>query len=285
VFKLDTSNSLTVLHTFKGPDGSFPYSNVLTIHGSLYGTTRVGGSGCGAGCGVLFKISELGSYSVVHKFTNDAGSAPTSIIPDPAGNIYGMTAGGDHGKLFYGSIFKFDTSGNFSTLFTFTNRDQGNQPVFGKLIRDVNGNFHGATTLGGTGCLQDDCGVVFRLSATNVETIVHTFHQRAAGLGPKGGVVDLNGALYGTTAGGGGENGNPDDGVLFEIGNTGQYTVLHRFLGTDGYAPVGGPVVASDHSIYGATAYGGTGACKDFGQTGCGTIYKLIPAASVPPSE
>jgi uncharacterized repeat protein (TIGR03803 family) len=278
VFKLDTSHSLTVLHTFKGPEGKLPLSNVVVINGSIYGTTRFGGTGCGMGCGVLFKISELGSYTVLHRFAETEGPDPTDIIRDPAGNIYGITFGGDNQtthKLFYGTIFKLDPSENFSTLFTFTSLATGEFPM-GRLIRDVNGNFHGTTREGGTGCLKNDCGVVYRLSAAGVQSILHTFHQVAAGITPEGGVVDLDGALYGTTADGG--DATCDCGVLFSIGNTGQYTVLHRFTGLDGHSPLGELTLTSDHTIYGTTFSGGTGTgCNN--SLGCGVIYKLTPAS------
>ena len=278
VFKLDTSHSLIVLHTFKGPEGKLPLSNVVMIKGSIYGTTRFGGTGCGDGCGVLFKISELGSYTVLHHFAETDGPAPTDIIRDPDGNIYGVTFGGDNTtthKLFYGAIFKFDPSENFSTLFTFTSLATGEFPI-GRLIRDVNGNFHGTTIDGGAGCLKNDCGVVYRLSSTGVQSILHDFHAVAAGITPEGGVVDLNGALYGTTVNGG--DATCECGVLFSIGNTGQYTVLHRFTGLDGNSPQGELTLTNDDTIYGTTFDGGTGTGCNNSSQGCGVIYKLTPA-------
>jgi len=59
VFKLDTTDQLTVLHAFTGgSDGSNPDSVVLDGAGHLYGTAATGGSRCrDQGCGVVFKIT------------------------------------------------------------------------------------------------------------------------------------------------------------------------------------------------------------------------------------
>ena len=59
VFKLDTKGTETVLHNFSGPDGANPISiPIMDANGDLYGTTTAGGgSGCGIGCGVVFKLS------------------------------------------------------------------------------------------------------------------------------------------------------------------------------------------------------------------------------------
>jgi uncharacterized repeat protein (TIGR03803 family) len=60
VFKLDTTGTETVLHTFTGgADGSNPAASLLLdSSGNLYGTAYQGGTGCnGSGCGVVFKIT------------------------------------------------------------------------------------------------------------------------------------------------------------------------------------------------------------------------------------
>ena len=62
VFKLTFANgswTLTDLHDFSGPDGSFPLSSlVIDSAGNLYGTASTGGTGtaCMNGCGVVFRI-------------------------------------------------------------------------------------------------------------------------------------------------------------------------------------------------------------------------------------
>jgi uncharacterized repeat protein (TIGR03803 family) len=61
VFKLDTTGTLTVLHTFEATDGSYPKGGVVRdLGGNLYGTTYWGGDlAClpPLGCGVVYKIA------------------------------------------------------------------------------------------------------------------------------------------------------------------------------------------------------------------------------------
>jgi uncharacterized repeat protein (TIGR03803 family) len=64
----------------------------------------------------------------------------------------------------------------------------------------------------------------------------------------------VNGALYGTTYGGG-ANGN---GIVFKIATSGKETVLHRFEGgSDGSHAIGGVAYAGG-TLYGTTTSGGT---------------------------
>jgi uncharacterized repeat protein (TIGR03803 family) len=59
LFKLDTGGILMVLHSFSGPDGSYPVGLTMNGAGNFYGTALNGGKpGCGGyGCGVIFKLA------------------------------------------------------------------------------------------------------------------------------------------------------------------------------------------------------------------------------------
>jgi uncharacterized repeat protein (TIGR03803 family) len=61
VFKLDTSGTKTVLHSFSGADGQLPNGLTMDKAGNLYGTTLGGGKGSGCtyyhGCGTVFKLT------------------------------------------------------------------------------------------------------------------------------------------------------------------------------------------------------------------------------------
>jgi uncharacterized repeat protein (TIGR03803 family) len=66
VFKLSSSGSYTVLHSFNLSRGSNPYAGLIAdSKGNLYGTALEGGVSNG---GVLFKLSESGTYTVLHYF-------------------------------------------------------------------------------------------------------------------------------------------------------------------------------------------------------------------------
>ena len=73
---------------------------------------------------------------------------------DSAGNLYGTTAGG--GTASAGVVFKVDTSGNETVLYSFTGGADGGTPYAG-VVLGPNGNLYGTTIGGG----QTNAGVVF----------------------------------------------------------------------------------------------------------------------------
>jgi uncharacterized repeat protein (TIGR03803 family) len=296
VFKLDTSNILTTLYSFRGgSDGALPQSRLVSINGDVYGTTQYGGgSGCnGTGCGTIFKINQLGRETILHRFYAYAtGAYPQGLVRDSAGNLYGATLEGGGATQCLngcGTVFKLDTAGVFTVLYTFHNGSADGKSPSGRLIRDTNGIIHGVTESSEeSNC---NCGVVFRLDTNSNETAVHVFFGSGGGDGPVGGLLDVGGTLYGTTFGGGDLTCSLDGcGVLYQTGKTGQYAVLHSFAGaaagdgrnscTNAGCPAffGGLAVGADGSIYGATWWGGTGTGCSVGSTlGCGTIFKYTP--------
>jgi uncharacterized repeat protein (TIGR03803 family) len=168
VFKITKTGKFTLLYTFKGApgDGFLPEGALaLDKTGNLYGATSEGGdaTACPAfGCGVIFKISNKGKESILHIFVGSDGAAPSGgVLLDAAGNLYGTTwAGGTHDS---GSIFKLDTTGKLTTLYSFTGGTDGGLPFAG-LTEDQAGNFYGATNLGGMTNCESGCGVVFKLT-------------------------------------------------------------------------------------------------------------------------
>jgi uncharacterized repeat protein (TIGR03803 family) len=88
VFKVDTSGTETVLHSFTGlPDGAYPYDNLVRDKaGNLYGTTHDGGdSSCipPYGCGTVFKVATSGKESVLYSFMGPPDGA------SPSGGLIG----------------------------------------------------------------------------------------------------------------------------------------------------------------------------------------------------
>ncbi len=283
VYKLDSSGKLTVLHAFTGgTDGlqnqGQPELGLVSINGDFYGAASFGGVlGCDGslGCGAIFKVTPTATESVLYRFTAQAdGGFPQDLIRDPAGNLYGAT-GGSYMAGNSGTLFKIDTAGNLTTLYTFPGGANGISPRW-RLSRTANGVFHGVTQFGGntTTCSLGTigCGVVFRVDATGKETVLHTFGKKATdGDEPSGGLVNVAGSYYGATFYGGTTNSTCTFGcgVVYRVTDSGQYAVVYRFTGaSDGWLPTGGLTSDGAGHLYGATQLGGNG---------LGVIFKVTP--------
>jgi len=165
---------------------------------------------------VLSPHAQAQTFGVVHSFTGGADGAnpEAGVIRDSAGNLYGTTSGGGIiGATCYsgcGVVYRLDTSGQETVLYSFTGGADGGYPLWGALARDSAGSLYGTTNGGGT----DNAGVVFKVDTSGHESVLHSFTGGADGGNPSGGLVlGPEGQLYGTTAFGGQAN----IGVVFEI--------------------------------------------------------------------
>jgi uncharacterized repeat protein (TIGR03803 family) len=98
------AQTVTLLHDFKNsPDGANPVAGLLLSGGTLYGTTKAGGS---YGKGTVFSINTNGAgYQVLYNFTNSPdGSAPESDLVFAGGALYGTTEQG--GSSIWGTVFR-----------------------------------------------------------------------------------------------------------------------------------------------------------------------------------
>jgi uncharacterized repeat protein (TIGR03803 family) len=282
VFKLDTTGKETVLYSFAGgSDGANPHAGLIhDSAGNLYGTTVYGGvNACTSGCGIVFKVDSTGKETRLYEFlgTSD-GSAPfSSLARDSAGNLYGTTSGG--GASGFGVVFKLDTAGKLTVLHSFTGGSGDGKNPFAGLIRDSAGNLYGTTQNGGV----SNYGTVFKLDATNTETVLYSFSGGVDGGYPYYGhlIRDKAGNLYGTTYAGGTFN----FGTVFKLDTTGKETVLHSFAGglSDGQFPFAGLVRDSAGNLYGSTYFGGafsTGTLFKVDKTGVETVLRSLSYSS-----
>jgi uncharacterized repeat protein (TIGR03803 family) len=264
VFKLNTSGRYKVLYSFTGgQDGGDPYGGLIRdAAGNFYGTTVKGGA---FNLGTVIKLNASGKFKVLYSFAGGAdGAFPyASLIRDAAGNLYGTTTQG--GASGYGTVFKLDPTGSETLLHSFTGED-GRDPNAG-LIRDAAGNLYGTTTLGGNlGCGGGyGCGTVFKLDASGIETVLHSFSGGQDGEEPThaGLIHDAAGNLYGTTAYG----GTSDNGTVFKLNAGGKYKVLYSFTGANGANPKAGLIRDAAGNLYGTTLKGGS--------SDHGTVFKL----------
>jgi uncharacterized repeat protein (TIGR03803 family) len=294
VFKVDESGHETLLHTFTGPNGAFPYADLLRdAEGNLFGTTLYGGDlTCNpkAGCGTVFELSKAGKFKLLHSFLGGPdGSEPDGgLVMDAQGNLYGTTAsGGGPGcsspaNSGCGTVFKIDTEGKKTVLYRFAGGMDGSFPR-GNLVWDEQSNLYGTTASGGgSGCQQGlGCGTVFKLDKNGQETVLYSFGRAEDGADPVAGLVrDSAGYLYGTTVQGGGKGrcSASSCGTVFKLDASGKETVLHRFSGrTDGGFPEGRLLQETDGTLYGTTDRGGDLKCFYNSGVGCGVVFKLTP--------
>jgi len=148
----------------------------------------------------------------------------------------------------------------FSVIYSFTGASDGANPLAGFII-DRLGNLYGTASSGGS----SGAGVVFELSPTGHETVLHNFTGGTDGANPESRLVaDKAGNLYGTTYSGGISN----SGTVFEVTRKGQESVLYSFKGgADGASPIAGLAIDKAGNLYGTTTAGGAG--------GNGTVFKL----------
>jgi uncharacterized repeat protein (TIGR03803 family) len=267
------AQTFSVLHKFHGkPDGATPMARLIQdAIGDFYGTTYVGGS---YNAGTVFKLGKTGE-TVLYSFCPGGnpctdGVAPNAwLIQDAAGNLYGA-AGGGSAPCSCGVVFKVDTSGKETVLYSFAGGLDGNGPT-GGLIQDASGNFYGTTAAGGgTGCGNGNgCGTVFKLDATGKETVLYSFTGFPDAQYPNSGVIqDANGNFYGTTSYGGIFN----KGAVFKLDTTGKETVLRSFKArSDGKSP-DRLIQDANGNLYGTALLGGSAKC---GGTGCGVVFRL----------
>ncbi len=215
---------------------------------------------------VTTQSAQAQTFDVLYNFTgsSDGGNPYAAVLRDTSGNLYSTAAnGGSSGK---GVVFKVDTRGTETVLYSFTGGSDGGEPVAG-LIRDSAGNFYGTTFSGGS----SDNGVVFKLSKSGSETVLHSFAGGSSdGAHPWGGLIqDDKGNIYGTTSGGGASNW----GTVFKLSKDGTETVLHTFVGgeSDGEFPMYTSLVMDKTgNLYGITEQGGP--------DNLGLVYKLSPS-------
>lgn len=104
------------------------------------------------------------------------------LTRDSAGNLYGTTYSG--GPAGAGVVYKLDTSGNLTVLYSFTGKADGRGPTAG-VIRDSAGNLYGTTDYGGvTSSISAGWGLVYKLDTAGHETVLYTFTGGADGGSP-----------------------------------------------------------------------------------------------------
>jgi uncharacterized repeat protein (TIGR03803 family) len=160
-------------------------------------------------------------------------------------------------------------------LYSFAGSEDAAFPS-GGLVADRVGNLYGVTLLGGA----NNLGAVYQLSPPTTEggswteTVIFSF-SGADGTLPSGQLqFDQNGALYGTTDGG----GSLQEGTVFQLapsswpGGSWSQSVLYNFSGgRDGGNPVAGVIIDNIGRVFGTASTGGSDPFSG------GVIFRLNP--------
>ncbi len=270
--QLAQAQTFTVLHSFcsqsKCTDGANPWAGLVQdAAGNLYGTTAGGGALSGGGAGTVFKIDTSGTETVLYSFCSVSdcadGDGPfATLVLDAQGNLYGTTVVGGGtgcGGPGCGTVFKVDTSGNETVLYSFAGGTTDGCFPYGGVVLDAAGNLYGTTNV----CGSSSEGAVFKVDTSGTETVLHNF----TGGAKDGGypmfsslLLDKKGDLYGVTPLG----GPSDSGVLYKLSSSGEFIVLHSLEG-----PCGTPAMDTQGNLYGSASAGG--------RHGNGTVWKVSP--------
>jgi uncharacterized repeat protein (TIGR03803 family) len=226
---MDMSGNLATLYSFSGgADGYGAESLIQATSGLFYGTTQNGGDpSCnafgGTGCGTIFMMDSKGILTTLYSLTGDHdGAQPNyALLEGNDGAFYGTTLfGGDpscsvSSYTGCGTIFKIDSSGNFTPLHAFTGGADGGVP-FSSLIQAGDGDFYGTDTAGGDASCSViasgenypayiGCGTVFKMDpAGNVSALYSFKGSPNDGSNPFAALLEgTDGYFYGTTRWGG----------------------------------------------------------------------------------
>ena len=160
LFRIDTDGgNYRILHRFEAEngDGAVPNEEYLACSdGSLYGTTREGGTN---NSGTIFRIGEDGEgYRRIYSFEGGPsdGAKPTCPLTLSGSTLYGTTPA--WGAYNGGTIFSISTDGTgYKTLYSFRPAFDGGMPSGSVLLAGT--KLFGMTYRGGA----NNCGTIYAL--------------------------------------------------------------------------------------------------------------------------
>ena len=276
-----SAQTFKVFYTFSFSDGSSPNGDLIRdTAGNFYGTTQFGGS---SNRGLIFKLDPTGKQTILYTFTgaSDGGIPIGRLLPDSAGNFYGITALGGDPTCSCGTVFKLTKNGSLKVLHSFKGGKDGSQnqgqPELGLVM--VNGDLYGSASFGGvSGCDGNlGCGVLFKVTQSGKETVLHRFTGQADGAFPQDLTRDKTGNIYGAT---GGSYMQGNGGTLFKLDTTGKLTTLYTFPGgADGISPRWHLLRSASGVFHGVTQFGGNTTNCAISSAGCGVVFAVNASA------
>lgn len=266
VMKITTSGVLSVEAALGGTLGSATDGALFQAGADWYGVAAKGGA---SARGTMFRHTPGVGAVLVSAFATSGGSLSEGpLVQGPDGLFYGVSREG--GVSTRGTIYKITSTGTRTRLVSFTGSNgaaPGAKPR-GPLVLADDGNFYGLTEEGGA----NNTGVLFRLTAGGVYSVVSAFGTTGP-RSPQGGFAKgIDGLLYATTSLGGAE----DAGCLIRFDPPNNvWEAAAEFTGAAGAAagslPGGELHVDARGIVYGVTLLGGAsdeGVVYRFSETG-----------------
>ena len=228
--------------------------------GALYGETAAAGPG---GSGTVFKVNTDGTgFATLTSFNVTNGANPVGLILGRDGLLYGTTSAGGPGGL--GTLFRVALDGSgFLTLVAFDGAASGRYPQ-GAPWQAADGTLYGTTSQGGS----VGQGTLFRVGADGSGFATAVSFTTASGVQPQAGVIQgADGALYGTTTGG----GPAGRGTVFKVSPDGSAlaTLVSPAEPAAGAGPWAEVTQGPDGALYGTLSIGGP--------FGTGAVFKVNP--------
>jgi uncharacterized protein (TIGR03437 family) len=226
------------------PQGNIQTFSVFGIAGTVRWTVQEGAAGGSITTGGVYTAPNTpGTYHVVATSPTDATQKAVATVTITAPIT-------------------------FTALHSFAAVSLDASTPLAPLVQTTDGTFWGTTEFGGSGF---GVGTVFKMNATGVVTIVHSFSNGANGGEPAAGLVlGPDGNLYGTAPTGGANN----QGSVFRVTpSSGAVALIHSFALSEGINPKAPLVLAKDGNFYGTTTLGGASAA--------GTVFRMSPAGAI----
>jgi uncharacterized repeat protein (TIGR03803 family) len=213
----------TALYNFNDTpgDGSLPSGDLLDVGGMLYGTTENGGA---YSKGTVFSVNPKTKIeTAIYAFQGGSdGSFPVAGLINVGGTLYGTTSGGGSPNApnctsypyGCGTVFAIDPkTGVERVVYSFQGGADGKDPYPGLVY--IRGTLYGITANGGGSAnCGSGCGTAFSVKIkTAKETVLHSFGATGDGIYPSAALIDVGGALYGTTE----EGGATGNGTVFKL--------------------------------------------------------------------
>ena len=234
--------------------GFHPFSSLCSL------LLAVGLAGLAVSAGAQSGMQRLYSFGN----PNESGYSPGGLLLGGNGSFfYGLTGAG--GTANGGTVFRMNIDGSgYTNLHSFgVSPGDAINPI-GRLLQGSDGFLYGVTASGGL----SDLGTIFKVNTDGSGyAVLYSFVNNAGGgPQPNGGLVQgRDGALYGTTYGG----GTSLRGTVFKLNTDGSgFSILHNFTSgaSDGGNPYAGLIQGADGMLYGTAWQGGNG---------FGAVYKI----------